>query len=215
MAIKSKIETLVTEFKKERDADRKQMKTLEDNREHYTPEYYDESIEPKIREIRLAGNDRVRKFNEDLNNVVQTELSDVEHSSLTKNTDFQLGLSNALSFITLMGDKLRADGADKSVYELVQPFFGDYGTMKRLSDILSDYPNLSATISTLSGYERQIAKLNDFAGRFKGAFNQVDDLSFGVALEYIYRDADSYDAYEIALKQRFSATYNEVKGMTA
>lgn len=80
---------------------------------------------------------------------VQRYIDEITGKRADKAADFQLKVSNALSFINMMGD----DITDVKAFELVRPFFGDYPTMTHFAGALSSKKDkVYVTFKAVNGY---------------------------------------------------------------
>lgn len=162
----------------------------------------------KMDEVDFTAN---QKFREILNE----EISRIENSR-KRGEGFNVELSNTLSFINLIGDKMD----DMTAFELVHPFIGDYPTMRTWSKVFANFQGVNVTLSILNTFNGMIKKLNDISIKFE-RFNSRDfthSQDLPIYMQMVEGEMNEYEALEKKLNTAIAAEgglENTFKALTA
>lgn len=207
MFIKSKIETLTASFKEAANKFINDKTTLEKST-MYSADFKADEIRKLKAEMQAVCNEA----NEMLKAILQEGIDEIR-SKKGGGNDFESKLSNALSFIDLLGDKL----TDESIFGLVLPFFGDYQTMHRLSMVLMNKTDIPATQFAVSGYDSAITQLKNMQINYKAAFtvpNEGDGTLAAKMLAYgLIKDVDAFEAFLVRLNDYLTASDDDVEAI--
>jgi len=208
MSIKSKIETLTASFKEAVAKYNKDKAYLKESK-MYTGDY----INAEIAKLDVAMNAVVADANAKLQAIFQDEIDEIR-SNKTGGVDFESKLSNALTFINAYADKL----TDETAFALLQPFFGDYQTMHRLSVVVAGKPGIPATRFVADGYDAAIENLKDMQVKFRGMFDNFQHdagLLDAITKQYLLIDVDGYEAFNARLHEYLSASADDAEKVVA
>lgn len=208
MFIKSKIETLTASFKEAANKFINDKTTLE-NSNMFSASFISEETRNLTSEMQSVCDDA----NAMLQAILQEGIDEIRGKKVGGN-DFESKLSNALSFINMLGEKL----TDISAFALVQPFFGDFQTMHRLSMAFESKANIPATTFAVSGYDSAIAKLKNMQINYKTVFtvpNQGGDLAAKMLAQYLMGEVDAYEAFIASLDEYLSASADDAETVIA
>ena len=129
--------------------------------------------------------------------------------------NFELQLSNALGFFTMIGDKLN----DVTAFSMVQPFFGDYSTMHKLSIALARRDGIQVTLFAVSGYDHSINLLKEMQITYKTIFHNHHKgsatLADGILRTYFMSDVDKYETFIVKLDKYLSCSASDVEKLVS
>lgn len=208
MSIKTKVNTLTASFKEAVDKYKKDKAILQEST-MYSADY----IAAEIANLDRAMNTLVADSNAMLRTIFQESIDEIKSNKAGGN-DFESKLSNALTFINALGDRL----TDETAFALVQPFFGDYQTMHRLSMVLAGKQGIPATRFTVSGYDAAIKQLQNIQVNFGAFFDsfQNDAGMLGIVTnQYLLTEVDTYEAYIARLYEYISASADDAEKVVA
>lgn len=209
MSIKSKIETLSASFKEAVDQFNSSKLTLEKSTMYAADYKADE-----IRKLKAEMQSVCDEANAKLQEILQEGIDEIR-SKKGGGNDFESKLSNALSFINMLGNKLN----DEDIFAMVQPFFGDYQTMHRFSMILQSKADIPTTLFAISGYDSAITQLKNMQINYKAAFtvpNEGDGALAAKMLAFgLIKDADAFEAFLGRLDDYLSASADEIEAVIA
>jgi len=161
-AIKKRIESLLNRYKEVTNAYLAEIKKWEKD-----SLYANDYRQDKIRELKgkMKANDN--DFNNQLVKVITDEKENITNSTVSKPSDYQGQITNALEFIKLSGDKI----TDELAFDMVKPFQGDYPTMKLFEMVLRNQAAgmCNATLTRLRKFEylkSRLAELENAANDF-------------------------------------------------
>jgi hypothetical protein len=209
MFIKSKIETLTASFKEAANKFINDKTTLEKSTMYSADFKADE-----IRKLKAEMQSVCDEANAKLQEILQEGIDEIR-SKKGGGTDFESKLSNALSFINLLGNKLN----DEDIFAMVQPFFGDYQTMHRFSMVLQSKADIPTTTFAVSGYDSAITQLKNMQINYRSAFvvpNEGDGMLTAKVLAFgLIKDAEAYEAFLGRLDDYLSASADEIEAVVA
>lgn len=204
MSIKTKVNTLTASFKEAVDKYKKDKAALQESTV-YTAEY----IAAEIVKLDVAMDSVVADSNAKLQDIFQEGIDEIRSNKAGGN-DFESKLSNALTFINALGDRL----TDETAFAMVQPFFGDYQTMNRLSMMLAGKEGIPTTRFAVSGYDMAISRLQEMQTKFRGMFNSFQHdagLMVLVTNKYLITEIDSYEAFIARLDDYLTASADDAE----
>lgn len=211
--IKETIEKLIQNYKKVTDAYLADLKKWEG--ELQKDSVHSESfIQGKIAEIKEEMQKQDKDFNGQLKAVVADTKEVIRNPKITKPSDYQLQVSNALGFINLLGDKL----TDEKAFDLVKPFIGDYETMNNFHDVFSSRygeKGFNVTMASL-GKAKMIEKdLEQLDSNFSNFFNsntyEGSTMAFSIGLNALLSDASTVEDKLVNFDDVIPTSYKEVK----
>jgi len=209
MRIKHKIQALIGSFEAAVDEFNKAKTKLEADTMHSA-----NFISDEVRKLEQDFKNTANEANVSLLAILQTDIEEIRNKKADGN-NFELQLSNALSFLSLIGEKLK----DEAAFSLVQPFFGDYQTMHRLSMALSNKSEIPATLFAVSGYDAAITLLKNMQINYKTVFNNHEqggkDLAAGILNTYLMVSVDEYETLIDKLDKYLSTPAYEAEQIVA
>lgn len=208
MSLKTKVNTLTASFKEAVDKYKKDKAALQESK-MYSADY----IASEIGKLDTALNTLVADSNAMLQTIFQESIDEIK-SNKAGGSDFESKLSNALTFINALGDRL----TDETAFALVQPFFGDYQTMHRLSMVLAGKQGIPATMLAVSGYDNAIKLLQNIRTKYRGMFNSFRNDAGMLGLvtnQYLMTEIDAYEAYIARLHEYLSASADDAEKVVA
>ncbi len=208
MSIKTKVNTLTASFKEAVDKYKKDKAALQESK-MYSADY----IASEIGKLDTALNTLVADSNAMLQTIFQESIDEIK-SNKAGGSDFESKLSNALTFINALGDRLN----DETAFALAQPFFKDYQTMHRLSLVLADKRGIPATRLAVEGYDKAIEKLQNIQVKFRSLFNSFRNdagLLGIVSSQYLLAEIDAYEAYTERLYEYLSTSADDAGKVVA
>lgn len=140
----------------------------------------------KMDEVDFTANQKFRE-------IINEEISRIENSR-KRGEGFNVELSNALAFINMIGDRMD----DITAFRIVQPFIGDYPTMRNLKMAMGRLHNVNVTLSLLNIFDSMIEQLNDISAKFD-RFNSRDFTHSGdlpVYMQMMEGRMNEYEALE-------------------
>lgn len=174
--IASKIQTLLENYKKAVSAFLSDIGKWEKD-----SLYSSDHRQDKIREIKNAMLQVDDDFNAQLKTIINDERTAIQKASISKSSDFNQQISNALGFMTLAGDTL----TDEQAMELITPFIGDFQTMHHFLTALDSKPGLVKTHKALRQFDFILEAMKhldeNYARFFSAGTYTTNSLGFSVA----------------------------------
>jgi hypothetical protein len=178
-AIKARVQTLISNYKKVTDVFLAEIKKWE------TDSLYSSDVrQDKIREVKAQMRVNDNDFNKQLVKIIGEEKETIVNSKINKPADYQGQITNALEFIKMSGNAI----TDELAFDMVKPFQGDFQTMKLFEVVIRNHANgkCNVTLSRLRKFEFLKTKLIEIETFAKGFF----DTSYCVvgSLGYIFKE---------------------------
>ena len=209
MKIKLKVKALIGAFEAAVDKFNKAKAKLEAD-----TVYSANIISAEIRKLEQDLRDTANEANATLQATLQSSIDEIR-SKKAEGNNFELQLSNALGFLSMIGEKMK----DEAAFSLVQPFFGDYQTMHKLSLALSNKSEIPATLFAVSGYDAAIKQLKAMQTAYKTVFSNHEsgnkDLASGIMNTFLMTAVDDYEAFLDKLDKYLSASEYEAEKIVA
>lgn len=207
--IKNRIENLLGTYKKTVDAFLAEIKKWEAD-SVYSSDYRQD----KIRAVKASMKVTDEEFNRQLRAILTEEKQAILGNTVHKPADYQQQISNSLEFIKLAGKNLE----DAQAYELVQPFIGDYQTMRYFRSALSNLygkDGLPVTCFMLGKFDVIASNLdilaNDTTAFFNAGTYATNSLGFAIGSDALIGEAVQIETAIAALDAETAASFKEAK----
>ena len=161
----------------------------------YTQQYKLDVISELKQELRSTLKLLDEKYNNKLQEIIQTEKPSILGEPKEKPADYQVQISNALKFIEMAGKNLTDDQAN----EILKPFKGDHETMaifkNAVTGVAGSLKNrFENTFKDTNNYMKMVDQLKDVEGNAGKILNGFND-SYQARLKvHLFKDSvDSID----------------------